>query len=176
MTPVEKFQILVVFPPMKRVQGNAMQWDTITDQWPWFAAAGLFVVLIAAFATPYFYKQKPKPDDPAQDLRLPDDGWTPTGRIDFTDPHSIGNFSLQVEETRADESVSGVEHRTIRWRKATLDEAKRVIVSYHSQRNLTMRPTFVVASRSMAEQSDQKNEHHQGKLKEGEGFDEKFEQ
>jgi hypothetical protein len=146
--------------------------QTITDQWPWFAAAGMFVVVIAAFATPYFYRLKPKPDDPTQDQSQPDDGWTPTGRIDFTDPHSIGTFILQVEETRADESVSGVEHRTIRWRKATVDEAKKVIVSYHAQRNLTMRPTFVVASRSMAEQSDQKDEHQQDQLKQGEGFDE----
>jgi hypothetical protein len=134
----------------------------------------LFVVLIAALAIPYFYKPKPTPDDPTRDQPQPDDGWTPTGRIDFTDPHSNGNFTLQVEETRVDESLSGVEHRTIRWRKATLDEAKRVIVSYHAQRNLTMRPTFVVASRSLAqEQSDQKNEHQQDTLQESEGFDEK---
>jgi hypothetical protein len=147
-----------------------MQWDTITDQWPWFAAAGLFVVLIAAFATPYFYKPKLTPDDPNQDQPQPDDGWTPTGRIDFTDPHSNGNFTLQVEETRVHEGLGGVEHRTIRWRKATLDEAKRVIVDYHAQKNLTMRSNFLVTSRSVAQGlSDHKNEHQQ----DGEGFDEK---
>jgi hypothetical protein len=154
-----------------------MKWDTITDQWPWFAAAGLFVVLIAALATPYFYKPKPKPDDPTLEQPQPDDGWSPTGRIDFTDSHAIGNFTLQAEETRVDESVSGVEHRTIRWRKATLDEAKSVIVSYHAQRNLTMRPTFVVTSRAIVQgPSGQKNEHPQDKLQESEGFDEKLEQ
>jgi hypothetical protein len=151
-----------------------MQWDAITDQWPWFAAAGLLLILIAAFAAYSFYKPKPKPDDPNQDQPQPDDGWTPTGRIDFTDPHSNGIFTLQVEETRVHEGLGGVEHRTIRWRKATLDEAKRVIVDYHAQKNLTMRSNFLVTSRSMVQgQSDYKNEHQQDKLKGDEGFDEK---
>jgi hypothetical protein len=62
----------------------------------------------------------------------------------------------------------------MRWRKATLDEAKRVIVVYHAQRNLATRATFVVASPSIVGgQSDQKNEHQQNKLREGEEFDEK---
>jgi hypothetical protein len=141
-----------------------MQWDTITDQWPWFAAAGLPVVLIAALAMPYFYKSKSKPDDPIQDQQ---DGWTPTGRIDFT--NSAGNFILQAEETRSNESLGGVEHRTIRWRRGTLDEAKRVVLEYHAHRNLSMRPILVVtSSRSMVQgQLDQKNEHQQDKLKEG---------
>jgi hypothetical protein len=26
-----------------------MQWDAITDQWPWFAAAAVLVVLVGAF-------------------------------------------------------------------------------------------------------------------------------
>jgi hypothetical protein len=25
---------------IKDAQGNAMQWDTMTDQWPWFAVSG----------------------------------------------------------------------------------------------------------------------------------------
>jgi hypothetical protein len=148
-----------------------MQLDTITDQWPWFAAAGLLVVLIVALAAYYFYKPNPKPDDPTQNQQ---EGWTPTGRIDFTDPHSIENFILQVEETRIDESLGGVEHRAIRWRRATLDEAKRVIVAYHAQRNLATRATFVVTSPSIVRgQSDLKIEHQQGKLGEDEKSDEK---
>lgn len=77
-----------------------MQWNTIADQWLWFAAAGLLVVLMAALAAPNFYKPKSNPDDPIQDQQ---DGWTPTGRIDFT--NSAGNFILQVEETRSEESL-----------------------------------------------------------------------
>jgi hypothetical protein len=122
-----------------------MQWDTITDQWLWFAAAGSLVVLAAALAY-YFYKPKPKAYDTIEDHQ---DGWTPTGRIDFVDLHSLGNFVLQVEDTRIAESAGGVEHREIRWRKATLEEAKRVIVAYHAQRNLAMTANFVVASPNM---------------------------
>ena len=149
-----------------------MLWDTITDQWPWFAVAGLLVVVIGAFAAYYFYQPTPKTDDPIRNQQ--NGGWTPTGRIDFTDPNSTGNFILQVEETRIDESIGGVEHRAIRWRRATLDEAKRVIVAYHAQRNLATRATFVVTSPSVVRgQSDQKTEYRQDKPKQGEGFDEK---
>jgi len=149
-----------------------MLWDTITDQWTWFAVACLLVVVIAAFAAYYFYKPSPKPDDPIQNQQ--DGDWTPTGRIDFTDPNSTGNFVLQVEETHVNDSVGGVEHRAIRWRKAKLDEAKRVIVAYHAQRNLSTRATFVVMSPSIVRgQSDQRTEQQQDKPKEGEAFDEK---
>ena len=53
---------------------------------------------------------------------------------------------LRVEETRVVNSPVGVEHREIRWRKATLDEAKAVMVSYHVQRNLLMSANFVVSA------------------------------
>jgi hypothetical protein len=99
-----------------------MQWDAITDQWPWFAAAGLLIALVAAVAVYYVQKPKPMPYDPIEDDQ---DGWTPTGRIDFVDPHSFGNFILQMDDTRTAESVGGVEHREIRWRRASLEEAKR---------------------------------------------------
>ncbi|HXW48042.1 MAG TPA: hypothetical protein VEK31_01220, partial [Xanthobacteraceae bacterium] len=62
----------------------------------------------------------------------------------------------------------------IRWRKAKLDEAKRVIVAYHAQRNLSTRAAFVVTSPSMVRgQSDQKTEQQQHKPNEGDAFDEK---
>jgi hypothetical protein len=53
---------------------------------------------------------------------------------------------LQVEETRITNSPGGVERREIRWRKATLDEAKMVLVSYHAQRKLLMTANFVVGT------------------------------
>ena len=76
-------------------------------------------------------------------------GWTPTGRIDFMgptdiDPDSIGNFLLQAEDTRIVSSVGGVDHREIRWRKATLNEAKKVVLAYHAQRNLATTTALVV--------------------------------
>ncbi len=55
--------------------------------------------------------------------------WSATGRIDFVTAQSDGGFILQVVETRTVDSIGGIEHREIRWRKATLDEAKTVLVA-----------------------------------------------
>ena len=76
-----------------------------------------------------------------------------TGRIDFVDPHSNGDLLLQVEETQIVNSPGGVEHREIRWRRATLDEAKMVLVSYHAQRNLLMSANFMVSAPTRTKQS-----------------------
>jgi hypothetical protein len=59
--------------------------------------------------------------------------------------------------------MGGVEHREIRWRKATLDEAKTVIVGYHAQRNLAMTANFIVSS-SIRRKSDSDNEHPKAQL------------
>jgi hypothetical protein len=69
-------------------------------------------------------------------------GWMLTGLIDLADPQSVGALVLEVEETRISMSPSGVEHREIRWRRATLPEAKMVLESYHAQQNLAMSATF----------------------------------
>ena len=60
---------------------------------------------------------------------------------------------LQVEETQIVDSLGGVEHREIRWRRATLDDAKMVLVSYHAQRNLLMSANFIVTGPPRAKQS-----------------------
>ena len=60
---------------------------------------------------------------------------------------------LQVEETRIVKSPGGVEHREIRWRRATLDEVKMVLVSYHAQRNLLMSPNYTVNAPTRTKQS-----------------------
>ena len=104
-------------------------------------AAAVLVVLFGVLAGYKFYKSKPY--DAIQDQH---DGWTPTGRIDLSDPQSIGNFILQAEDTRIVDSMGGVEHREIRWRKATLDEAKAVVAAAHAQRNLAMTANFIVSS------------------------------
>ena len=128
-----------------------MLWDRINNlfanQWFWFGAAGILVVLVWVAASK-FHNSKPSEAIPDQQ-----NGWTPTGRIDFLNPQSMGNFILQAEDTRIVESLGGVEHREIRWRKATLDEAKTVVVAYHWQRNLTMAANFIVNS-SMRQKSD----------------------
>jgi hypothetical protein len=145
-----------------------MQWDTITDQWLWFAALGIVVVLVAAVAVYYFHKPKPKPHDAIEGNQ---EGWSSTGRIDFVDPHSLANFILQVEDTRIAESVGGVEHREIRWRKATLEEAKRVIVAYHAQRNLAMTANFVVTSPSVLRRRSDLTEHQEAQPGQDENSD-----
>jgi hypothetical protein len=144
--------------------GKTMQWDMITDQWPWFSAAAVFVVFVGALAAHSF--RKPKPHERSKSNAATQNGWMATGRIDFIDPQSIGDFILQVEETRIVDSVGGVEHREIRWRKAMLDEAKTVLVSYHAQRNLTMTANFIVSSPTvMRRNSDGRNEHQEIQLK-----------
>jgi hypothetical protein len=141
-----------------------MQWDTISDQWLWICAAGAFVIFVGALATRSLYKSKPH--DKTKSHAVAPNGWTPTGRIDFVDPQSKGDFILQVEETRIVDSMGGIEHREIQWRKARLDEAKTVLVSYHAQRNLTMTANFIVASPTvMRRNSDGRNEHQEIQVK-----------
>jgi hypothetical protein len=140
-----------------------MQWDAVTDQWVWFAAAGVLLLSIAVYAAATSYRSKaydPKPKSQSS-THSQKDGWTPTGRIDFGGPESSGDFFLQVEDTRTVSSVGGVEHREIRWRRPTLDEVKGVVVSYHAQRNLTTAPSYVVSSSTgmRPRNSDMRNEH-----------------
>jgi hypothetical protein len=141
-----------------------MQWDTISDQWLWIGAAVVFVIFVAAIAARSL--RKPKPHDKTQSDVAAQNGWTATGRIDFADPQSTGDFILQVEETRIVDTLGGVEHREIRWRKATLDEAKTVLVSYHAQRNLTMTANFIVSSPTATRRiSDGRSEHQEIQVK-----------
>jgi hypothetical protein len=42
-------------------------------------------------------------------------------------------FILQAEDIRLLVSFSGIERKEIRWRKATLKEAKRVVFTFHQQ-------------------------------------------
>jgi len=118
--------------------------DTISNVWLWFAAAAMALVLAAAVAAYYFLRPQRKAENEVEEHRT--DEWIATGRIDLTDPQSLGNFVLQAEETRVLESAGGVEHRQIRWRRATLDEARKVVKEYHAQRNLTMKANFIVTS------------------------------
>jgi len=128
-----------------------MEWIAITDPWLWLAAASVFIVLFGLLLA---YNARRSSAQEA--LRAQQTGWTPTGRIDFAgptdvDPDAIGNFLLQAEDTRIVNSVGGVDHREIRWRRATLSEAKKVVLAYHMQRNLATTAALVVdASRPAA--------------------------
>jgi hypothetical protein len=147
-----------------------MQWHTITDQWLWFSAAAVFLVLFGALTALFgalaaYYFHKPKAYDATKpyyatepyDAIQSQEGWIPTGRVDFSDPQSIGNFFLQVEETRIVDSIASVGHREIRWRRATLEEADSVLVGHHAQRNLEMAPNYIVTSSNVSRASSAVN-------------------
>src|SRR5262245_48139275 len=118
-----------------------LTWDALLQAWPWFAAAGIvFVVAVGLYIA---LKPKPKRQPEAAVDAANSTGWTLTRRIDLADPELAGAFVLQVEESRISVSPTGVEHREIRWRRATLPEAKVVLKSYHAQQNLGMSGTFL---------------------------------
>jgi hypothetical protein len=115
-------------------------WDVITNQWFWLGAAGFFMVLLGFIV----YKAR-RPAVAAGQAQ--EDGWVPTGRIDFqgptdSDPNAVGNFLLQAEETRTVHSIGGIDHHEIRWRRATLNEAKKVVMAYHAELKLTAAPVL----------------------------------
>ena len=119
-----------------------LTWDAILQAWPWFvAAAVMFIVAVGSFIALKPKHKRQTTGDAAEKM-----GWTLTGRIDLADPQSVGALVLEVEETRTSESPSGVEHREIRWRRATLPEAKMVIESYHAQQNLPMSASFMATA------------------------------
>jgi hypothetical protein len=121
-----------------------LKWDTILQAWPWFgAAAVVFVVAVRLFIA---LKPKPKRQPETAADAADKMGWTLTGRIDLADPQSVGALVLEVEETRISMSPVGVEHREIRWRRATLPEAKMILESYHAQQNLAMSATFTATA------------------------------
>jgi hypothetical protein len=100
-----------------------MNWYAIIDQqWLWFGAAGVLVVLVALLVGYRFLKSKPR--DGA--VSVQQEGWTPTGRIDFSNSQSADHFVLQAEDAQIVGSIGGVERREIRWRTATPEEAKAV--------------------------------------------------
>jgi hypothetical protein len=62
---------------------------------------GALTALFGALAAYYFYKPKaydatkPYYATEPYDAIQSQEGWIPTGRVDFSDPQSIGNFILQ---------------------------------------------------------------------------------
>jgi len=132
--------------------------DMITNQWLWFSAAGIFAAFVGVFTAYSSYKLRPRRAIRNQQKK---DGWSPTGRVDFIDDGS-NNFILQAEDTRIVDSISDVEHPQIRWRKATLDEARAVVVAYHARLNLMMTGNFTVRSlKSYTANSDLEKERQE---------------
>jgi hypothetical protein len=150
-----------------------MEW-TLTNPWLWLAAAGGFIALLGLLMAYNTRRSKSQ-----EAVRAQQDGWTATGRIDFSgpidaDPNSIGIFLLQAEDTRIVNSVGGVDHREIRWRKATLNEAKKVVLAYHAQLNLATSTALVVnASNGDATRPDSASAQEGGFVGIGAAADEK---
>ena len=115
--------------------------NALLQEWPWFAAAGAVLVAAIGFLIATRPRSPRLVDSNAAADRM---GWTATGRVDFTDSNRLGKFVLQVEETRMAVGSTGVERREIRWRSATIDEAKMVLESYNDLRDLAMIPAFTV--------------------------------
>ena len=80
-------------------------------------AVGLYIAL----------KPKPKRQPETVAHAADEKDWIFTGRFDFADPQSVGALVLELEEIRIFMRPSGVEHREIRWRRATIPEAKMVL-------------------------------------------------
>ncbi len=79
--------------------------------------------------------------------------WTLTGRMDFAASDAPAGLVLEVEETWTSLSPSGVEHRGLRWRRATLPEAKTIVEFYHAQRNLGLSPSFTLTGSAEAKRN-----------------------
>jgi hypothetical protein len=62
--------------------------------------------------------------------------WRPTGKIDFVQSgrDDAPRFNLQSEDFRVLQSMSGTKRVEVRWRPATLEEAKRV-ASWNNSRD-----------------------------------------
>jgi hypothetical protein len=92
----------------------------------------VLVAIIAAAASVMLYlwwREHKKPEE----IVTATNEWRPTGKIDFhcadlpQDDKLPAAFLLRMEDYRTLESISGAERVEIRWRNATLAEAKAVV-------------------------------------------------
>jgi hypothetical protein len=91
----------------------------------------VFVAAVATAVLSLLLRKSKKPNE------IVTSEWQATGKIDFHCAEAPkydkpAAFLLRVEDRRTVESISGVEHVKIRWRNATLAEAKDVVVAYQN--------------------------------------------
>jgi hypothetical protein len=103
----------------------------------WFALA---IILVLAIVGYFFARRANMHSTPVGDGANVVQDWVRTGRIDFAGPSMDASnadtpapFYLQAEDIRLLVSFSGIERKEIRWRRATLNEAKRVVNIFHRQ-------------------------------------------
>lgn len=78
--------------------------------------------------------------------------WQPTGNINFVVPEDVGDqakFMLEVEENREIGLLGGGTSLEIRFRLATLDEAKRIVRGY--DRHIAEHPEDSLLPKKLAE-------------------------
>ena len=101
---------------------------------------GLAIILVLAIAGYFVFRRgQARPPPVGEGAKVVHD-WIPTGRIDFAGPsmdesaaNTPASFYLQAEDARFLISFSGIERKEVRWRKATLNEAKKVVNVFHRQ-------------------------------------------
>jgi hypothetical protein len=104
----------------------------------WIVLAIILILAIAGYIVTR--RATGGPADVGEEVKVVHD-WIPTGRIDFGGPSldesaadTPASFYLQAEDIRLLISFSGIERKEIRWRRATLNEAKRVVNVFHRQK------------------------------------------
>jgi hypothetical protein len=107
------------------------------DAWIIIAIAAIGVIaggLVMAFG---FRKTEQKPAAFAQIDGVLKQDWTRTGNIDFhaaaLESPSPQPLTLRVEEKRVTENAMGQDVVELRWRLATLEEAKELVVCWNSR-------------------------------------------
>jgi hypothetical protein len=112
----------------------------------WGAVAIIGVIVGGAIMVFGFRKneQKPATFDHIDGIMKQD--WTRTGNIDFhaaeLDSVSPQPLTLRVEEKRITENAMGQDVVELRWRLATLEEAKELVVCWNANRADTPVPKF----------------------------------
>jgi hypothetical protein len=130
---------------IERIQMIMSMSDTLRDAGSssifWFALAFILVLAIVGY---FMARRANVSSAPVADGAKVVQDWIPTGRIDFAGPSMDANnadtpapFYLQAEDIRLLVSFSGIERKEIRWRRATLKEAKRVVFTFHQQMTKT---------------------------------------
>ena len=97
-----------------------------------------FIAAIAVLSLHFWPHLKKEPEETVPAMSK----WRPTGKIDFhsrecpEEDSAPAAFFLRIEDYRSAQSISGVDHIEIRWRNATLAEAKSFLTA-HQNANAT---------------------------------------
>jgi hypothetical protein len=106
--------------------------------WVIFAIAAIGVIVGGSIMAFGFGRGDKKPAAFGQIDGILKQDWTRTGNIDFhaaalesTSPQPL---TLRVEEKRVTENAMGQDVVELRWRLATLDEAKELVICWNASR------------------------------------------